>query len=99
MFYAIVALDHPGSLPKRLAARPAHLERLKALNAEGRLKLAGPFPAIDSEDPGEAGFLGSMIVAEFSDLETAKAWADADPYVEAGVYRDVSVRPFRVTLP
>ena len=99
MWYAIVALDHPNSLEKRLAARPAHLARLKVLLDEGRLKLAGPFPAIDAEDPGEAGFDGSMIVAEFSDLAAAKSWADADPYVEAGVYRDVTVRPFRVTLP
>ena len=99
MWYAIVALDHPNSLEKRVASRPAHLARLKALLEEGRLKLAGPFPAIDSEDPGEAGFLGSMIVAQFPDLEAAKAWADADPYVAAGVYREVTVRPFRVTLP
>lgn len=99
MWYAIVALDHPNSLEKRLAARPAHLARLKALLEEGRLKLAGPFPAIDSEDPGEAGFDGSMIVAQFPDLSAAKAWAEADPYVEAGVYRDVVVRPFRVVLP
>ncbi|WP_448097164.1 YciI family protein [Luteibacter yeojuensis] len=99
MFYAIVALDHPNSLEKRLAARPAHIARLNALKDEGRLKLAGPFPAIDAEDPGEAGFAGSMIVAEFSDLAAAKHWADADPYVEAGVYRDVTVRPFRAVLP
>ncbi|MDQ7997687.1 MAG: YciI family protein [Luteibacter sp.] len=99
MFYAIVALDHPNSLEKRLAARPAHLARLNALKDEGRLKLAGPFPAIDSNDPGEAGFTGSMIVAEFSDLAAAEAWAGADPYVEAGVYRDVTVRPFRAVLP
>lgn len=99
MYYAIVALDHPNSLEKRLAARPAHVARLKALLEEGRLKLAGPFPAIDSEDPGEAGFDGSMILAEFADLAAAKAWADADPYVEAGVYKEVAVRPFRVTLP
>lgn len=99
MYYAIVALDHPNSLEKRLAARPAHVARLKALLEEGRLKLAGPFPAIDSEDPGEAGFDGSMIIAEFADLAAAKAWAAADPYVEAGVYKDVAVRPFRVTLP
>ncbi len=99
MYYAIVALDHPNSLEKRLAARPAHVARLKALLEEGRLKLAGPFPAIDSEDPGEAGFDGSMIIAEFADLAAAKAWAAADPYVEAGVYKDVTVRPFRVTLP
>ena len=99
MWYAIVALDHPNSLEKRMAARPAHVARLKALLEEGRLKLAGPFPAIDSEDPGEAGFDGSMIIAQFDDLATAKAWAEADPYKEAGVYREVSVRPFRVTLP
>ena len=99
MYDAIVALDHPNSLEKRLAARPAHVARLKALLEEGRLKLAGPFPAIDSEDPGEAGFDGSMIIAEFADLAAAKAWAAADPYVEAGVYKDVAVRPFRVTLP
>ncbi|KAF1006457.1 MAG: Protein YciI [Luteibacter sp.] len=99
MFYVIVALDHPNSLEKRLAARPAHVARLKALLEEGRLKLAGPFPAIDSEDPGEAGFDGSMIIAEFADLAAAKAWADADPYIEAGVYKEVVVRPFRVTLP
>ena len=99
MYYAIVALDHPNSLEKRLAARPAHVARLKALLDQGRLKLAGPFPAIDSEDPGEAGFDGSMILAEFADLAAAKAWADADPYVEAGVYKEVAVRPFRVTLP
>lgn len=99
MWYAITALDHADSLQKRLAARPAHVERLKALVAEGRLLLAGPFPAIDSEDPGPAGFSGSLIVAEFSDLAAAQAWADADPYVAAGVYREVSVRPFRKTLP
>ncbi|NII54690.1 YciI family protein [Luteibacter sp. SG786] len=99
MWYAIVALDHPNSLEKRMAARPAHVARLKALLEEGRLKLAGPFPAIDSEDPGEAGFDGSMIVAQFPDLPAAKAWAEADPYVEAGVYREVAVRPFRVVLP
>jgi uncharacterized protein len=99
MLYAITALDHPNSLEKRMAARPDHLARLKALQAEGRLKLAGPFPAIDAEDPGEAGFSGSLIVAEFPSLEEAKAWAGADPFVAAGVYRDVDVRPFRVTLP
>jgi len=99
MWYAVVALDHPNSLEKRVAARPAHLARLKALLDEGRLKLAGPFPAVDAEDPGEAGFDGSMIVAQFDDLTAAKTWADADPYVAAGVYREVSVRPFRVTLP
>ncbi len=99
MLYVIVALDHPGSLEKRKAARPDHLARLNALQAQGRLTLAGPFPAIDAEDPGEAGFTGSMIVAEFSDLATARAWAEADPFVAAGVYRQVEVRPFRQTLP
>ena len=99
MWYAITALDHADSLPKRLAARPAHVDRLKALQAAGRLLLAGPFPAIDSEDPGPARFSGSLIVAEFADLAAAQAWADADPYVAAGVYREVSVRPFRKTLP
>ena len=99
MWYAIVANDRPGSLPARLAARPAHLARLTQLRDEGRLLLAGPFPAIDSDDPGPAGFSGSLIVAQFADLEAARAWADADPYVAAGVYADVSVRPFRKTLP
>lgn len=99
MWYAINALDHADSLQKRLAARPAHVERLKTLLAEGRLLLAGPFPAIDSEDPGPAGFSGSLIIAEFTDLAAAKAWAAADPYVAAGVYSEVDVRPFRKTLP
>lgn len=99
MWYAIYASDHPGSLEKRLAARPAHVERLKTLLAEGRLLLAGPFPAIDSEDPGPAGFTGSLIIAQFADLPSAKAWADADPFVAAGVYSDVTVKPFRKTLP
>ncbi|MGH8123080.1 MAG: YciI family protein [Rudaea sp.] len=99
MWYAITALDHPGSLSTRLATRPAHVQRLHDLQAAGRLLLAGPFPAIDSEDPGPAGFSGSLIVAEFEDLAAAQAWADADPYVAAGVYREVSVRPFRKTLP
>jgi uncharacterized protein YciI len=99
MWYAITANDHPDSLARRLANRPAHLERLHALQAEGRLLLAGPFPAIDSEDPGPAGFSGSLIVAEFSDLAAARAWADADPFVASGVYREVSVRPFRKVLP
>ena len=99
MWYAIYALDHPDSLQMRLAARPAHLARLDALRDEGRLLLAGAFPAIDNEDPGPAGFDGSLIVAEFSDLAAARSWADADPFVAAGVYRDVMVRPFRKTLP
>jgi uncharacterized protein YciI len=99
MWYAIVGLDNENSLDERQSARPAHLARLKQLLDEGRLLLAGPFPAIDAEDPGPAGFDGSLIIAEFEDLEAARAWAQADPYVAAGVYRDVSVRPFRQTLP
>ena len=99
MWYAIYALDQPGSLAARMAARPAHLARLNELHAAGRLLLAGPFPAIDSENPGDAGFSGSLIVAEFTDLAAAQAWADADPYKAAGVYREVSVRPFRRVLP
>lgn len=99
MFYAIVGEDHPDSLADRLSARPAHLERLQTLQTEGRLLLAGPFPAIDSNDPGPAGFSGSLIVAEFESLPAATAWADADPYVTAGVYRSVSVKPFRKVLP
>ncbi len=99
MWYAIVGSDVPDSLARRLSVRPAHLERLKRLREEGRLLLAGPFPAIDAEDPGPAGFSGSLIVAEFADLAAAKAWADADPYVAAGVYAEVSVRPFRKVAP
>ena len=99
MWYAIIAADKPDSLAQRLAHRPAHLARLHALQAEGRLLLAGPFPAIDSEDPGPAGFSGSLIVAEFSDLAAARTWADADPFVAAGVYAAVDVKPFRKTLP
>jgi uncharacterized protein YciI len=99
LFYAIVGEDVAGSLDARLAARPAHLERLKALQAEGRLLLAGPFPAIDSVDPGPAGFTGSLIVADFESLEAAQTWADADPYVAAGVYARVMVKPFKKVLP
>ncbi len=99
MLYCIFAEDRPDSLDKRLETRPAHLERLKQLQSEGRLVLAGPFPAIDAEDPGPAGFSGSLIVAEFPSLEEARAWADADPYVAAGVYQQVSVQPFRKVLP
>lgn len=99
MLYAIMAEDTPNSLEKRLAARPEHLARLQALQSQGRLLLAGPFPAIDSVDPGPAGFSGSLIVAEFSDLAEAKAWADNDPFVHAGVYGQVIVKPFRKTLP
>ena len=99
MLYAIIAADRPGSLPARLAARPAHLERLRALQDEGRLILAGPHPAIDSPDPGEAGFTGSLIVAEFPDLGAANSWAEADPYRTAGVYQDVQVKPFKQVFP
>lgn len=99
MLYAIIGEDVADSLNRRLAARPAHLERLQALQQAGRLLLAGPFPAIDSSDPGAAGFSGSLIVAEFDSLADARAWADADPYLAAGVYAGVSVRPFRKVLP
>ena len=99
MLYSIVATDHPASLEKRLGARPDHVARLNELREQGRLILAGPNPAIDSEDPGDAGFSGSIIVAEFDSLESAQAWADADPYVAAGVYADVTVKPFKKVLP
>lgn len=99
MFYAIISQDVENSLEKRLAARPAHLERLQQLKSEGRLLLAGPHPAIDSEDPGAAGFTGSLVVAEFPSLESAQQWADADPYLVAGVYAKVTVKPFRKVLP
>jgi uncharacterized protein YciI len=99
MFYAIVGQDVPDSLNLRLAARPAHLERLHALQQAGRLLLAGPFPAIDSNDPGAAGFSGSLIIAEFDTQADAQSWADADPYVVAGVFASVSVRPFKKVLP
>ena len=99
MWYAIIAEDTPNSLEKRLAHRPEHLARLTALQNEGRLFLAGPFPAIDSVDPGPAGFTGSLIVAEFSDLQAATEWANTDPFVAAGVYAKVTVKPFRKTLP
>lgn len=99
MLYAILAQDRPDSLPARRAARPAHVERLKALVEAGRLVLAGPHPAIDAPDPGPAGFSGSLIVAEFDSLEDAQRWAEADPYVEAGVYERVTVKPFVRVLP
>ncbi len=99
MLYAIVAEDVPDSLARRLAARPAHLERLHALQQAGRLVLAGPFPAIDSDDPGPAGFSGSLIVAQFESLAAAESWAGADPYLDAGVYASVSVKPFKKVLP
>jgi uncharacterized protein YciI len=99
MWYAIVAEDAPGSLEKRLASRPAHIVRLQTLQNEGRLLLAGPFPAIDSLEPGTAGYSGSLIVAEFDNLTDAKTWAEADPFVASGVYAKVIVKPFRKTLP
>lgn len=99
MLYAIIAEDKDNSLQDRLAARPAHLERLHALKDEGRLIVAGPHPAIDSEDPGEAGFSGSLVIAEFDSLDAARAWADADPYVAAGVYAQVTVKPYKKVLP
>lgn len=99
MLYAINAEDIPDSLEKRLAVRSAHLERLQALQQDGRLILAGPCPAIDSPDPGPAGFSGSLIVAEFESLPAARAWAEADPYVTAGIYATVTVKPFKKVLP
>ena len=99
MFYVIIGEDRPGTLDQRMAARPDHVARLQALQAEGRLLLAGPCPAIDSPDPGPAGFSGSIIIAEFASLEAARAWADADPYVAAGVYEKVTVKPFKKVLP
>ncbi len=99
MLYIVVAEDVENSLERRLNARPAHLARLIELQNQGRLLLAGPFPAIDSIDPGPAGFTGSLIVAEFPDLAAAKTWAESDPFVSAGVYANVTVKPFRQTLP
>ena len=99
MWYAIIGQDNENSLSKRLAARPAHLARLQQLQNEGRLLLAGPFPLIDSPDPGSAGFSGSLIVAEFASLDAAQTWANADPYVFAGVYTQVTVKPFKKVLP
>lgn len=99
MWYAIVGTDVPDSLEKRKSARPAHVARLQKLLDEGRLMVAGPFPAIDAEDPGPAGFTGSLILAEFPSQTDAEAWAKDDPYVAAGVYASVSVKPFRKALP
>ncbi|HHJ14319.1 MAG TPA: YciI family protein [Gammaproteobacteria bacterium] len=99
MWYAIISQDREGSLEKRLASRPAHLERLQQLKAQGRLLLAGPHPAIDSEDPGPAGFTGSLVVAEFTSLQEAREWADTDPYLSTGVYENVVVKPFKKVLP
>jgi uncharacterized protein YciI len=99
LLYAIISEDVENSLPIRKTVRSQHLERVHALQNEGRLILAGPHPAIDSAEPGEAGFTGSLIVAEFADLESARRWADADPYVTAGVYQKVTVKPFKKVLP
>lgn len=99
MFYALIGEDNPGSLDKRMAARPAHLARLQALSDEGRLLIAGPMPAIDSPDPGPAGFAGSLVVAEFPSQTEAEAWLAADPYVSEGVFARTSVRPFKKVLP
>jgi uncharacterized protein YciI len=99
MWYAIIGTDNANSLEARKSARPAHLARLQQLQDEGRMLLAGPFPAIDADDPGPAGFSGSLIVAEFPSLAEAQAWAGADPYVAAGVYRETTVKTFRQVLP
>ncbi len=99
MFYAIISEDKPNTLDQRMAARPAHVERLVALKDEGRLLIAGPHPAIDSEDPGPAGFTGSLVVAEFNSLESAQAWANDDPYLHQGVYERVVVKPYKKVLP
>ena len=99
MLYAVISEDIENSLPLRVEARPAHVQRLNDLKAQGRLVLAGPHPAIDSDDPGNAGFTGSLIVAEFSNHTEAQAWADDDPYIAAGVYQKVTVKPFKKVLP
>lgn len=99
MLYMILGHDAPNSLAKRKETRPAHVERLKLLQAQGRLILAGPRPAIDAADPGEAGFVGSLVVAEFPDLQSARSWADADPYMKAGIYSHIDVQPFIKTMP
>ena len=99
MWYSISSQDVENSLEKRLTARPAHLARLEVLKEQGRLLLAGPHPAIDSETPGEAGFTGSLVIAEFDSLEDAQQWADQDPYIDAGVYTQVTVKPFKKVLP
>jgi uncharacterized protein YciI len=99
MLYAIISQDVENSLEKRLSVRPAHIERLNVLKNQGRLILAGPYPAIDNNEPGEAGFTGSLVVAEFDCLEDAQTWADADPYLESGAYESVVVKPFKKVLP
>ena len=99
MYYAIISEDVAESSSKRASARPAHLDRLQSLRDQGRLLIAGPHPAIDSPDPGDAGFTGSLVVADFKDLDEARSWADTDPYVDAGVYSRVIVKPFKLVLP
>lgn len=99
MWYIILAKDRPGTLDQRLASRPAHLARLDELNLLGRLKIAGPMPAIDSENPGNAGFVGSMLVVSFDNIEQARTWADNDPYLSAGVYQEVQIFPYKPVLP
>lgn len=99
MWYAIMSEDVDNSLAKRMQARPAHLERLQQLKTDGRLFVAGPHPAIDALDPGDDGFTGSLVIAEFSSLSDAQQWADADPYMAAGVYKKVTVKPFKKVLP
>ena len=99
MLYAVISEDVENSLEKRLSARPAHLERLETLKQEGRLFVAGPFPALDTENPGEAGFTGSLVIAEFTSLGAAQEWADKDPYIDAGVYANVTVKPYKKVLP
>ena len=99
MLYAVISQDVENSLEKRMSVRPTHIERLNILKNEGRLILAGPHPAIDNNEPGEAGFTGSLVVAEFDSLEDAQAWADADPYMASGAYKSVMVKPFKKVLP
>jgi len=99
MWYAIISEDVEESLSLRARAREAHVARLQGLASEGRLLIAGPHPALDADDPGEAGFTGSLVVADFTSLEAAQIWATADPYVDAGVYRQVVVKPFKLVLP
>jgi len=99
MYYAIISEDVDNSLPLRQSARPAHVERLQELKAEGRLLVAGPHPAVDTNDPGDAGFSGSLVIAEFDSLVAAQTWADNDPYMDAGVYQKVIVKPFKIVLP
>lgn len=99
MLYAIISFDVANSLPLRQSAQDAHRARLHALRDAGRLELAGPYPAVDSDNPGDAGFQGSLIVAEFDNLDEVQAWADADPYIEAGVYAETIIKPFKKVLP